>query len=272
MVFKATLTGAVPSPWWSWTRNVSWAIRVGSKRVKALACMIILSLRTGALPVFVVRQYHDGMTVPRQGVSGETGRVNQKRRTRDAIVRAARELMDGGEAPTVAQAAEHAQVGRTTAYRYFPTQESLLLEISVNADVDEIEALVAQPLADESPVDRLLALLGLLNQHVLADEVQYRTSTRLYLDLWLAARAGGDEDPVVREGRRSRWIETTLAPLRDALPVATWDRLVAALTVVAGAEAMIVLRDIARVDGEHALEVSDWAMRALLAAALVEPP
>jgi AcrR family transcriptional regulator len=112
------------------------------------------------------------MTIPRQPPnsrnSGETGRVNQKRRTREAIVDAAVELMDQGVAPTVAQAAEAALVSRTTAYRYFPTQESLLLEISVNLDVDDIEALVATPLAAPDVAARLLDVLTALNRHVAA--------------------------------------------------------------------------------------------------------
>jgi hypothetical protein len=45
------------------------------------------------LAFVVVRKYHEGMTVPRQGKSSETGRVNQKRRTRVAIVEAAQELL-----------------------------------------------------------------------------------------------------------------------------------------------------------------------------------
>jgi AcrR family transcriptional regulator len=75
------------------------------------------------LPTVVVLMYHEGMTVPRQGKSSETGRVNQKRRTRAAIVESAKELLQQGTTPTVAQAAEAALVSRTTAYRYFPTQE-----------------------------------------------------------------------------------------------------------------------------------------------------
>src|SRR3978361_1869008 len=58
----------------------------------------------------------------------ETGRIRQKARTREALVAAARELVaTGGRAPTVAEAAPGADVSRTTAYRYFPTQRSLLL-------------------------------------------------------------------------------------------------------------------------------------------------
>src|SRR3954469_21161667 len=72
----------------------------------------------------------------------ETGRARQKQRTRSALVAAARELVArGGRSPTVAEAAEAAEVSRTTAYRYFPTQKSLLLaahpEISATSMLPE---------------------------------------------------------------------------------------------------------------------------------------
>src|SRR5689334_2091027 len=140
-VLSATITGAVPSPWWSWSRNVSGAISVGSMRVFTGCCMAGPS--SWYLISVVVLEYHDSMTMPRQALdrssrtdTGETGRVNQKRRTRAAIVAAAKGLMSQGVTPTVAQAAEAALVSRTTAYRYFPTQDSLLLELAVDIDVD----------------------------------------------------------------------------------------------------------------------------------------
>ncbi|MCU1357927.1 MAG: transcriptional regulator, TetR family, partial [Acidimicrobiales bacterium] len=55
------------------------------------------------------------------------GRSAQKRRTREALVAAARDMVAAGLTPTVEQAAEAAGVSRTTAYRYFPTARSLLL-------------------------------------------------------------------------------------------------------------------------------------------------
>jgi hypothetical protein len=115
-------------------------------------------------------------------------------------------------------------------------------------------------------------VLRLFNRHVFADEVRYRTATRTYMDLWLAAKAAGEDEPMLREGRRVRWIETALAPLRSTVAPATWDRLVAALTLVAGAEIMVVMRDVAHLDADAALEVTDWAARALITAALAEDP
>jgi AcrR family transcriptional regulator len=207
--------------------------------------------------------YHDGMSVPRQEGSEGAGRVNQKRRTRHAIVEAARALIEEGTTPTVAQAAEAATVSRTTAYRYFPTQESLLLEVSVNLDVADIEDLVARP---PDGLEHTVRVIRALNQHVLDEEVRYRMANRLYLDLWLSAVSAGEEAPVVREGRRRRWLTASLDGLLADLPPGTAERLVAALGLLAGAEAVIVLREVAELSGDDALDVTEWAARALIEA------
>ena len=58
----------------------------------------------------------------------QSGRTQQKRRTRDQLIAAARDLIaEKGSAPTVAEAATAALVSRTTAYRYFPNQTALLI-------------------------------------------------------------------------------------------------------------------------------------------------
>ena len=198
----------------------------------------------------------------------EGGRTNQKRRTRAAIVEAAKQLMADGTTPTVSEAAETALVSRTTAYRYFPTQESLLLEVAVTADVADIESLVAAPLDADDPIERLHDVLTRFNEHVLDAEVQYRTSLRVYADLALTAIADGDPTPTVREGRRTQWIEQVLEPVRDRVDEDDWRRLVAGLSMVAGSEAMLVLKDVCRLDRGDALDASRWAATALLERAL----
>ena len=204
------------------------------------------------------------MPGPRQEESLQDGRINQKRRTRAAIVTAAKDLIEHGTTPTVAQAAEAALVSRTTAYRYFPTQESLLVEVAVNVDVDDIEQLVHAPIESGAAPERALNVLDLLNRHVFAAESQYRTALRAYLDLGLAAANAGDDAPVVREGRRRRWLEQSLAPLRPTVDDAEWDRLVAALCLLSGAEAAVVLRDICQLEPEQALAITSWAAETLL--------
>ena len=62
------------------------------------------------------------MTVPYES----TGRVNQKARTREALISATRDLLAQGVVPSMERAATAASISRTTAYRYFPTQRELL--------------------------------------------------------------------------------------------------------------------------------------------------
>jgi AcrR family transcriptional regulator len=199
-------------------------------------------------------------------VAEDTGRVNQKRRTRQAIVDAAQRLMDAGTVPTVADAAAEAEVGRTTAYRYFPTQESLLVELAVTSGEARTEELVAQPVTAAEARDRVLELIRRFNGGVLADEVRYRTADRLYQDQWLAASAGGEDQPMVRQGRRRRWFTTLLTPLMDEhrMSKAAREQLVNQLSLTCGAEPVIVLRDVCHLSGTAVLDVTERVARLIL--------
>ena len=194
--------------------------------------------------------------------------MNQKRRTRAAIVSAARAILDRGDTPTIAQVADEALMTRTTVYRYFPTQESLLLELSVTASVDEIEDLLARPPDGSAPRDRVLELVEAFNHYIAGNETLSRMAQRHYLDTWLAAeRVGDGHDDQVREGRRKEWISTILQPLRDTLPDADRQRLEAALCLTMGGEAHVVLRDVCHLDADEASAVARWAAEAILTAA-----
>jgi AcrR family transcriptional regulator len=212
------------------------------------------------------------MAVQRQaGLSETSGRINQKRRTRTAILAAAQTILDRGDTPTVAEAAKAAMVSRTTAYSYFPTQDALLLELSVNIDVRELEGLVNAVDDDASPEQRVLDYVDLHNRHALANERLYRSALRFYMDLWLAGdERGEDRSANLREGRRLGWLSSILDPVRGQLSEAEFDRLTAALSLVCGVEAVTVLRDVCHVDADTALDVTHWAADAILRAALTD--
>ena len=63
------------------------------------------------------------MSIPYEQV----GRTRQKQRTRNALIAAARDLVAAGSTPTVEEAAGAAGISRSTAFRYFPNQRSLLV-------------------------------------------------------------------------------------------------------------------------------------------------
>jgi AcrR family transcriptional regulator len=84
----------------------------------------------------------------------EKGRARQKRRTRALLLRSAVDLIQRGEVPTVTSVADAADVSRRTAYRYFPTQEQLLAEASLESLRPRVEAIIG---AARRELEELLA-------------------------------------------------------------------------------------------------------------------
>ncbi len=64
----------------------------------------------------------------------ETGRINQKLRTRQALVDAATELVAAGPARRWPRWPTRALVSKTTAYRYFASAEALIAEVFFDRD------------------------------------------------------------------------------------------------------------------------------------------
>ena len=195
-------------------------------------------------------------------------RANQKARTREAIVEAAQQLYRRGITPTVAQAAEQARVSRATAYRYFPTQEALIVEVmGITPRVLEVDRLL-ENLTTEDVETRLLQLQETFGQIVLAEEAQFRTALRVYQDTWLRSERNGDNknSPVVREGRRMRWLDTVLEPLHDDLPEEQKRRLRAALALTMGIDSIATMKDVCGLEDQEALAVLRWVAIVLLRA------
>ncbi len=199
------------------------------------------------------------------GSTGRSERVNQKYRTRSAIVQAAVQLVAEGRAPTVAEAADAALVSRTTAYRYFPNQESLLQEAAVPSWPEAAECLAAA--ATDDPAARIEYAAEQVLRLVLRDEVVIRTIIKLSLERWLEGEAGQEEALAMRPGNRLTWIDEALGDL-PGVDRCTRLRLVQALSVLIGSEAIMVLRDVCGLTPEEAIHVARWASGTLVEATL----
>jgi len=203
----------------------------------------------------------------------EEGRINQKRRTRAAVVEATKDLLRQGKTPSVAEAADAARVSRATAYRYFPTQEYLLSEAALESAKTDINHLLERSAPSADPAGRLDTLIQALQQVTLEHEAAFRTLLQLSLE---AHATGGQKreatEDRLRGGRRIGWIEEALAPLGNPFEKdpATFRRVVAALSLCMGIEALIVLQDVCGLEAKEAVEVSRWAAQALLQAGLRE--
>jgi AcrR family transcriptional regulator len=191
-----------------------------------------------------------------------TGRTRQKRRTRDALVAAARDLVArGGAAPTVEAAAQAAAVSRTTAYRYFPSQRALL----VAAHPETTTSTLVPADAGADPEERLLGAVTAFIRIVVDTEQQQRTMLRLSLDPETSS-----ESLPLRQGRAIAWFEEALAPLRGRLTDAEIPRLALSVRSAVGIESLVWLTDIAGLTREEAAERMLWVARALLLQALAD--
>jgi AcrR family transcriptional regulator len=172
--------------------------------------------------------------------------------------------------PSVAQAATVAGVSRATAYRYFPTQEALELEIAdIGPDVAATEDALAE-LSTDDVEQRLLTLLDVFNPLALLKEPHFRRALWVYQDTWLRSHRNGEETPAVREGRRIRWLDQVLEPL-ETMPDDRKQRLRAALALTLGADSVVVMKDVCSLDDDETLDVLRWTATAILRAALAEP-
>ena len=197
-------------------------------------------------------------------------RSAQKRRTRRAILTAALEMMRRGETPSVSAVAEAAEVSRRTAYLYFPTLEQLLTEAALEVVRTRVEEALDLDESDDVEA-RLDTLVGAALESSIESEVPLRTLVRITVERRLDEAKGGPPlEAPLRGGRRIEWIKSALEPVRERLGGERFERLVSALAMVIGLEALLVLRDIRGLDQAEMEDVSRWATRALLRASLQE--
>jgi AcrR family transcriptional regulator len=181
------------------------------------------------------------------GMPAGQGRVKQKRRTREAIVRAARELIDDGAEFSMPAVARSAHVSEATAYRYFPDLPSLLHESLAGMWPDPAEAL-APVESSTDPVERIACATEALMRGVLGYERAARAR--------IAASIVRPETALRRPGFRFALIDHALAPLSEASPTLdadTLSELKRDLAMVISAEALFTLTDVCGLSTDDAI-------------------
>jgi AcrR family transcriptional regulator len=197
--------------------------------------------------------------------SAGDGRVNQRRRTRRALIEAALALCEGGRKPSFPEVAERAMVSRATAYRYYASVEDLISDAMFERAFPPLESFFR--LGHDDPADGAALAARAINKLLLDDEVGLHAVERSFMSAWL------DSPPSSRPPRPARRMQY-IAPIVDAmksdLTPAARRRLVHALALLMGTEAALTLRDVAGATTDEALAASSWAARALVRQALAE--
>jgi AcrR family transcriptional regulator len=191
-----------------------------------------------------------------------TGRSNQKERTRGAIVTAAREAVAAGDEITMPDVARRALVSEATAYRYFPDLASLLRE-ALTGIWDSPERAMAPIAGSDDPVERI----GFATEVLLREVLGHQAAVRALI----AASVTKPTAAGVRPGRRIGLIDEALRPLNATMAVrrpTEFAQLKRGLAIVVSAEALFSLTDLLGLAPEAAIASTAATARSLTAAAI----
>jgi AcrR family transcriptional regulator len=216
------------------------------------------------------------MSLSRQDrVLNKRERVNQKARTRAALVAAAAALLAQGRPPSVPDAAAAALVSTATAYRYFASAEELWAEaalqaLDLNSWLDEVDLEIDK--AGDDIAARATVAARTVGGRMLADQRPFRQLLKNSFERWFAQQdqLPAEERAPLRAGRRDRTNRTIVEPLRGVLDDDQRERLVRALALVSGIDAIVVLTDALALDPDEALATLIDANRWLIAGALAD--
>jgi AcrR family transcriptional regulator len=199
---------------------------------------------------------------------GTRERIAQKLRTQRALVTAAADLVAAGKTPTVAEVADAAMVSRATAYRYFPSQEALLVQVPLQMGVPTVKSLFGGDSQPTEVEDRVALVHNTMYDYIREREVQFRLFQRNEL---LRSLDPERTDVTLRPAFRLEWLDAALEPLEDELDADELERLKTALSILIGTEALLVMRDVLRLEHEQARERGEWAVRQMVHAARHHP-
>lgn len=162
--------------------------------------------------------------------------------------------------PTVADVAERADVARATAYRYFPTQEALLLETTFLGDSGPMRSLPELVNEIQDPAQRVAEAVRRAATWTLGREARLRTILRMSLE----------HESVQRPARRRHYIAQLLEDVEAEIPRDAYERLTGSLTLLFGIDPIISIRDNSDIPPERIPDVLAWASYALVHSALAD--
>jgi AcrR family transcriptional regulator len=176
------------------------------------------------------------------------------------MIATASDMMRRGLSPSVSEVAEAAGVSRSTAYRYFPTLADMLRAVVGEA----LGPILSWDEPELNTAARLESLFGVAFPRLAEHESTFRAAIRQSLEP--GTEANGDK--ALGRGHRIALLQRAVSS--SGLPPDHSARLVHALSLTFGIEALIVLKDICGLNDRKARDTAIWAASALLDAAFRE--
>lgn len=189
----------------------------------------------------------------------DTGRINQKLRTRKSIMVAAHKLMQTNPKPSVDEIAKEALVSRATIYRYFADVDNLLREAALEMNVFG-EGNNFEPKGNDF-TEKLLNVHAFGHAAFASKELSFRQYYKAFMDRMLET---GGKEKNMRSGRRIVMIEKALEDVKPQMKPAEYRSFVYMLCLLIGFESFFVLRDVCDCTPQESKKVVDWAIKTLI--------
>jgi AcrR family transcriptional regulator len=190
-------------------------------------------------------------------MSLEKGRVNQKLKTRSALLQSAKKLMARQKRVTLEHVADEASVSRATIYRYFPNVELLLTEASL-----EIHHLTPDELIEEMGSLPILERISFIQRYYNQLAQDHEILFRRYLSAVLAASSSTKKK--VRGARRKEALIKAITPLDSQLTGEDRMNLVNIASILMGIDAFITAKDVCGLNSEEATATLEWGLNMIV--------
>lgn len=192
----------------------------------------------------------------------DTGRKQQKLKTRSRILAGAQKLLGRGAHFALEDVATESGVSRATIYRYYSSVEVLAAEAVLDLNTKDPEA-IYEDLKDLPMQEMILGLQDYYNRFALANEPAFRK----YLSVAIATDSPG----IKRGARRNRAMDIILKAHQSGLKKKDVKKLICIASLLMGMEALIVTKDVCRLDDQESLDVLKWGMEMILKGLFTEP-
>ncbi|WP_248723244.1 TetR/AcrR family transcriptional regulator [Seonamhaeicola sp. ML3] len=191
----------------------------------------------------------------------ETGRKQQKLKTRNKILASAKNLLRKGTDFTLEQIAEDANISRATVYRYYSSVDILSLEAGLDWQTKPPEAIL-KPLLDKDIRHKLIGVQDYFNQLTYNHENAFRK--------YLSHAITSNSDEGKRGARRVKTLELALENNTLNLSEEDTEKLIVVATALMGVEATIVTKDVCGLDNETSKTILNWGLDTLLKGILTD--
>lgn len=187
----------------------------------------------------------------------ETGRVNQKVKTRSKILDAANKIMQKEKSITLEDVAKEANISRATIYRYYANIDLLITEASLDIHHKSPEDFF-QEVKNMSFEDRIFYIQKHYNQLAQDHELGFRR----YLSSLLSESITSTKK--LRGARRVQSLHNVLEPYKNDMDCDTFKKLIVVSSILMGIDSLIVCKDICDLNNEETSETLEWALKLIL--------